>query len=129
MSQIMPNIKSALLPLCLCIHFSFQIYDAAKCFVNSALSPTLDTVSAMKNYGAEKAQSIKELSLNKANEMLATRYGNMALSGFETTAALAEKYLDYYFPATKQELEQEKGNYMYEVQWAVAVNLNWEYHK
>jgi hypothetical protein len=67
----------------------------------------------MKNYGAEKAQSIKELSLNKANEMLATRYGNMALSGFETTAALAEMYLDYYFPATKQELEQKKGKYMY----------------
>jgi perilipin-2 len=67
----------------------------------------------MKNYGTEKAQSIKELSLNKANEMLATRYGNMALGGFETTAALAEKYLDYYFPATEQELEQENGEYMY----------------
>lgn len=87
-----------------------HIYETAKCFVNSALSPTLDTVSAVKNYGTEKAQSIKELSLNKANEVLATRYGNMALSGFETTAALAEKYLDYYFPATEQELEKENGS-------------------
>jgi perilipin-2 len=81
--------------------------------VNSAISPSLDTVSAVKNYGAETAQSIKEMSLNVANEALATRYGNMALSGFETTAALAEKYLDFYFPPTEQELQQENGNYMY----------------
>jgi hypothetical protein len=90
-----------------------QIYETAKSFVNSALFPTLETVSAVKNYGSEKAHSIKELSLNKANEMLATRYGHMALSGFETTAALAEKYLDHYFPAAEQELEEEQGNYMY----------------
>ncbi|GFG38548.1 hypothetical protein Cfor_09664 [Coptotermes formosanus] len=84
-----------------------HIYEAAKAFVNSALSPSLDTVSAVKNYGAETAQSIKELSLNAANEVLATRYGNMALSGFETTAALAERCLDSYFPPTEQELQQE----------------------
>jgi len=84
-----------------------HIYEAAKTFVNSALSPSLDTVSAVKNYGAETAQSIKDMSLNAANEVLATRYGNMALSGFETTAALAEKYLDFYFPPTEQELQQE----------------------
>ena len=81
--------------------------------MNSALSPSLDTVSAVKNYGAETAQSIKEMSLNTANEVLATRYGNMALSGFETTAALAEKYLDFYFPPTEQELQQENGNYLF----------------
>lgn len=103
------------LPVYLHVDFQFQIYEAAKTFVNSALSPTLDTVSAVKNYGTEKAQSIKEMSLNKANEVLATRYGNMALSGFETTATLAEKYLDYYFPPTEQELQQENGEYMYEV--------------
>lgn len=83
-----------------------HIYEAAKAFVNSALSPSLETVSAVKNYGAETAQSIKELSLNAANEVLATRYGNMALSGFGTTAAVAEKYLDSYFPPTEQELQQ-----------------------
>ena len=78
--------------------------------MNSAVSPSLDTVSAMKNYGAETAQSIKEMSLNAANEVLATRFGHMALSGFETTATLAEKYLDSYFPPTEQELQQENGN-------------------
>jgi perilipin-2 len=67
----------------------------------------------VKNYGAETAQSIKELSLNAANEVLATRYGNMALSGFETTAALAERCLDSYFPPTEQELQQENGKCLY----------------
>jgi perilipin-2 len=81
--------------------------------VNSALSPSLDAVSAVKDYGAERAQSIKEKSLNAANELLATRYGNMAVSGFETTAALAEKYLDTYFPPTEQELQRKDGNYLY----------------
>lgn len=84
-----------------------HIYESAKAFVNSALSPSLETVSAMKNYGAETAQSIKEMSLSAANEVLATRFGHMALSGFETTATLAEKYLDSYFPPTEQELQQE----------------------
>ncbi|XP_069680275.1 lipid storage droplets surface-binding protein 2-like isoform X2 [Periplaneta americana] len=86
-----------------------HIYETAKTFVNSALTSPMDTVSAVKNYGAEKAHCLKEASLLKANEVLATRYGNMALSGFETTAALAEKYLDYYFPATEQEIAQDEG--------------------
>ena len=96
-----------------CKFFYWQIYEAAKAFVNSAVSPSLDTMSAVKNFGAETAQTIKEKSLNAANEVLATRYGNMALSGFETTAALAEKYLDFFFPPTEQELRQENGNYLY----------------
>ncbi|XP_069680836.1 lipid storage droplets surface-binding protein 2-like isoform X2 [Periplaneta americana] len=86
-----------------------HIYETAKTLVDSALTTPMDTVSAVKNYGAEKAHSLKETSLLKANEVLATRYGNMALSGFETTAALAEKYLDYYFPATEQEIAQDEG--------------------
>lgn len=86
-----------------------HIYETAKNLVTSALATPMETVSAVKNYGTEKAHSLKETSLHKANEVLATRYGNMALSGFETTAALAEKYLDYYFPATEQEIAEEEA--------------------
>ncbi|KAJ9578810.1 hypothetical protein L9F63_004960 [Diploptera punctata] len=85
-----------------------HVYDAAKNFVNSALSPTLGTVSAAKEYGTEKVNNLKDATLNKANELLATRYGQIALSGFSTTAALAEKYLDHYFPPTQQEAEREQ---------------------
>ncbi|PSN52619.1 Lipid storage droplets surface-binding protein 2 [Blattella germanica] len=84
-----------------------HVYEAAKEFVNSTIAPTLGTVNAAKDYGTEKVQTIKDVSLVKANELLATRYGQMALSGFTTTAALAEKYLDYYFPATQKETEQD----------------------
>ena len=83
------------------------MYEAAKNFVNSAISPTLETVSAAKEQASEKVHTLKDASLNKANELLATRYGQIAVSGFTTTAALAEKYLDYYFPATKEETEAE----------------------
>jgi perilipin-2 len=88
------------------------VYDAAKGFVHHVFSP-MDTFSAVKDYGTEKARTYTGMGVNKANELLATRYGTVALSGFETTAALAEKYLDHYFPATEQELQGESGNFIY----------------
>nr|CAD7264391.1 unnamed protein product [Timema shepardi] len=82
-----------------------QIYETAKTYVTSALRPACTTVSAVKDYGTGKAQSLKYLSLLKANEVLSTHYGNMALSGFDSTAAIAEQYLDYYLPATEGQVE------------------------
>nr|CAD7432372.1 unnamed protein product [Timema monikensis] len=82
-----------------------QIYETAKTYVTSALRPACTTVSAVKDYGTGKAQSLKDLSLLKANEVLSTHYGNMALSGFDSTAAIAEQYLDYYLPATEVQAE------------------------
>ncbi|CAG2058479.1 unnamed protein product [Timema podura] len=58
-----------------------------------------------QDYGTGKAQSLKDLSLLKANEVLSTHYGNMALSGFDSTAAIAEQYLDYYLPGTEGQAE------------------------
>nr|CAD7588795.1 unnamed protein product [Timema genevievae] len=60
---------------------------------------------SVKDYGTGKAQSLKDLSLMKANEVLSTHYGNMALSGFDSTAAIAEQYLDYYLPGTEGQAE------------------------
>ncbi|XP_063226691.1 lipid storage droplets surface-binding protein 2-like isoform X2 [Bacillus rossius redtenbacheri] len=80
-----------------------QIYKTAKTFVSSALQPARNTVSVVKEYGTTKALSLKELSLAKANEVLASRYGSMALSGFDNTAAVAEKYIDYYLPPVEGE--------------------------
>ncbi|KDR24317.1 lipid storage droplets surface-binding protein 2-like isoform X2 [Zootermopsis nevadensis] len=83
-----------------------NVRSTAMFFVQEIFSP-MERFTAMKDYGTRKAHSFSEMSVTKANEMLATRYGAIALSGFETTAALAEKYLDYYFPATEQELQEE----------------------
>lgn len=58
---------------------------------------------AAKSYGEHKASSLKELSWNKANEVLATQYGQMAVSGVDSTSALAERLLDYYFPAAEED--------------------------
>jgi perilipin-2 len=47
------------------------------------------------------------LSYNKANEVLATHYGNLAVSGVDSTAALAERLLDSFFPKNQDEETQE----------------------
>ncbi|XP_067011089.2 lipid storage droplets surface-binding protein 2 [Anabrus simplex] len=80
-----------------------QIYETAKSYV----MPTYNKVSAVKDYGTQKAKSLKELSWNKANEVLSTRYGNVAYTSFDTAAAMAEAYLNRLFPATEEELQKE----------------------
>lgn len=88
------------------------MYSAAKRFVDNIFFP-VKTVPAAKDYAIETARAFAGAGVNRANEMLATQYGMAALSGFETTASLAEKYLDYYFPATQEELQEESGNVIY----------------
>jgi hypothetical protein len=91
--------------------------------LSTTFFPPLNTFSAVKDYRTEKARSFTGVGVNKANEVLATQYDNIALSGFETTAALAEKYLDYFFPATEQELQEENCNLIYHMKQAVQVAL------
>lgn len=52
----------------------------------------------MRAAGQQKASTLKDLSWQKANEMLATQYGGMAVSGVDNSSALAERLLEYYFP-------------------------------
>lgn len=58
---------------------------------------------AAKSYGENKALTLKELSWNKANEVLATQYGQMAITGVDSTTAMAERLIDYYFPAITED--------------------------
>lgn len=55
----------------------------------------MQTASAAKQVNVS---SLKDLSWSKANEILETRYGSMALSGLDNTSFLADSYLDYYMP-------------------------------
>lgn len=54
--------------------------------------------ASLKEAGVQRAASLKELSWQKANEVLATQYGSMAVDGLDSTSELAERLLDYYFP-------------------------------
>lgn len=55
------------------------------------LSQAKETVDAVTNYG-----------WNKANDVLSTKWGLIALSGFDTTALMAHRYLDKYLPAQEK---------------------------
>ncbi|XP_047113984.1 lipid storage droplets surface-binding protein 2 [Schistocerca piceifrons] len=80
-----------------------QIYETTKNYVAATLRPTCSKVSTVKDAGVQKAKSLKELSWNKANELLSTKYGLAAVTTVDSTAAVAEKYLDYYFPPGEDE--------------------------
>lgn len=58
-----------------------------------------------------QAASLKNLSWNKANDILGTQFGIAALQGFDSTAAIADKLLDHYFPASSTEEEKETGQF------------------
>lgn len=89
-----------------------EIYNQAKTKVIDAVQPHLSKVCSLKVAGQQKASSLKELSWNKANEVLATQYGSMAVNGVDTTSALAERLLDYYFPRTETDCEDDNGNFI-----------------
>lgn len=91
-----------------------EIYQQARNKVVDAVSPTLNRVCSMRAAGQEavqqKAHSLKDLSWQKANEVLATQYGSMAVSGLDTTSALAERLLDYYFPKSENDATEDDNS-------------------
>lgn len=84
-----------------------DIYNQAKNKVYETVQPHISKVCALRVAGTQKAASLKELSWQKANEVLATQYGSMAVTGVDTTSALADRLLDYYFPAINKDFEDD----------------------
>lgn len=84
-----------------------EIYIQAKNKVVDVVQPTLSRVCSLRAAGQQKAASLKDLSWQKANEVLATQYGSMAVAGVDTTSALAERLLDYYFPRSESDTEDD----------------------
>ncbi|KAG5683202.1 hypothetical protein PVAND_012498 [Polypedilum vanderplanki] len=80
-----------------------EILSQAKTRVIGVVQPRIDRVCEFRRASTEKAASLKELSYNKANEVLATHYGALAVSGFDSTAALAERLLDTFFPKNEED--------------------------
>ncbi|XP_033213886.1 uncharacterized protein LOC117170954 [Belonocnema kinseyi] len=80
-----------------------QIYDAAKEVMNSTLQPTIDRLVSAKQSATQQATSLKDISINKANEILSTRYGALAVQSVDSTSALVNKLLDHYFPPAEGE--------------------------
>ncbi|XP_067638024.1 lipid storage droplets surface-binding protein 2 isoform X4 [Eurosta solidaginis] len=95
-----------------------EMYNQAKSKVVEVVQPHFERVSKLKSAGQQKAASLKDLAWAKANEVLATHYGSIAVSGVDATTALAERLLEYYFPRSDDDSEDYSDN----KQIAVAQN-------
>ncbi|XP_017155836.1 lipid storage droplets surface-binding protein 2 isoform X2 [Drosophila miranda] len=84
-----------------------EIYNQAKSKVIDVVQPHLERVVKFKAAGQQKAASLKDLAWQKANEVLATQYGSLAVNGVDTTTALAERLLEYYFPKSESDVEED----------------------
>ncbi|XP_070508628.1 lipid storage droplets surface-binding protein 2 [Chironomus tepperi] len=84
-----------------------EILNQAKTKVLDVVQPRIEKVCELRKSGTRKAASLKELSYNKANEVLATHYGSLAVSGVDSTAALAERLLDTFFPKNEEDESHE----------------------
>ncbi|KOC60587.1 Lipid storage droplets surface-binding protein 2 [Habropoda laboriosa] len=80
-----------------------QIYDAAVAVMSSSLQPTIDKLHAAKESATQQASTLREISIAKANELLATQYGSMAVQGVDNTSVLINGLLDRYFPPVEGE--------------------------
>lgn len=80
--------------------------------MNSSLQPTIEKLLSAKESATSQAQQLKETSVNKANEILGTHYGAMAVQGVDNTSVLVNRLLDHYFPPVEGE-EAQPGNYFY----------------
>ncbi|XP_064556203.1 lipid storage droplets surface-binding protein 2 isoform X3 [Drosophila montana] len=87
-----------------------EIYAQAKNRVIDVVQPHLERVVKFKAAGQQKAASLKDLAWQKANEVLATQYGSLAVNGVDTTTALAERLLEYYFPKCESDVEEDNDN-------------------
>ncbi|XP_032594559.1 lipid storage droplets surface-binding protein 2 isoform X4 [Drosophila grimshawi] len=87
-----------------------EIYTQAKNKVIDVVQPHLERVVKFKAAGQQKAASLKDLAWQKANEVLATQYGSLAVNGVDTTTALAERLLEYYFPKCDSDVEEDNDN-------------------
>lgn len=86
-----------------------EILNQAKTKVMDVVQPQLDKVCGFRRTGEKKAASLKELSYNKAKEVLATSYGSVCVSGIDSTAILAERLLDSFFPKTEDDIEDDNS--------------------
>jgi perilipin-2 len=99
-----------------------EILNQAKAKMMDVVQPQLDKVCSLRRSSEKKAASLKELSYNKAKEVLATSYGSMAVNGIDSTAVLAERLLDSFFPKTEED-DVEDANSMLRVVARIHLKL------
>ncbi|XP_046422013.1 lipid storage droplets surface-binding protein 2-like [Neodiprion virginianus] len=79
------------------------ILESAVGLAKRTVQPAVSGISYVNDVLSAQAVSLKTLSWNKANDILGTQIGTVALQGFDSTAAVADKLIDHYFPASGEE--------------------------
>ncbi|XP_070156108.1 lipid storage droplets surface-binding protein 2-like isoform X1 [Polyergus mexicanus] len=59
-----------------------------------------------------QAANLRDMSWNKANQILETRYGNVAMKSLDNTAVVVDKLIERYFPTTEEEVESQGKPYI-----------------
>ncbi|XP_055622137.1 lipid storage droplets surface-binding protein 2-like [Toxorhynchites rutilus septentrionalis] len=84
-----------------------QIYNQARTRVLDSVKPYTERVSELRSASHRKVSSLKDISWKKANEVLASQYGSIAINGVDATAQLAERLLDYFIPKDVRDGEED----------------------
>uniref|UniRef100_A0A182FIB7 Uncharacterized protein n=2 Tax=Anopheles albimanus TaxID=7167 RepID=A0A182FIB7_ANOAL len=84
-----------------------EIYQQARTRVLESMKPHIERVCELRSASQQRAASLKELSWRKANEVLATQYGSLAVEGLDASATVAQRLLDYYFPTTEADNSED----------------------
>ena len=73
--------------------------------------PAVTSISLANELIISQAVNLRDLSWNKANQILETQYGSAAVRGLDSTADVVDKLIDRYFPAIGD--EQSVGELFY----------------
>ena len=65
--------------------------------------PYVSTISHANDLLISRTAQLKDLGWTKANQILGTHYGTVAMNGLDTTAIIVDSLLDKYFPASGTE--------------------------
>lgn len=71
--------------------------------MNSSLQPTIEKLILAKESATSQATALKDISVTKANEILSTQYGAVAVQGIDNTSVLVTRLLDHFFPPIEGE--------------------------
>ncbi|OAD55825.1 Lipid storage droplets surface-binding protein 2 [Eufriesea mexicana] len=80
-----------------------QILENAYTLARQTVQPAVSSISLANEMIISQALSLRDISWNKANQILETQYGSAAVRGLDSTADVVNKLIDKYFPATGDE--------------------------
>lgn len=88
----------------------YQILEKGYMFALQTVQPAVSRIAYANAAIIAQANSLKDLSWNKANQILGSHYGTVAVHGLDSTASVVDKLIDRYFPATGAEITEGKSN-------------------